>query len=188
MRRVYQQDPQRVKTRVSDYRIKYQDAYKARNSRYYQAQRDIISINRANRSEAERQKERDRVKRHNDRNPQQRLARVTARRALKMGALVGKKFTYRDIIARDGLKCYICGYDTIPNCADIKLRPTVEHLVPLIINGSHSLERAALAHFSCNCSKGRLKVEPGAVPTELQERCRRRISEYLEDQSYLNRR
>lgn len=152
---------------------------KERGKRYYR--KNIAKWQaRSNRSEAERQKERDRVKRHNDQNPEQRLKRAAVRRAKKLGVLVGEPFTVTDVIARDGLICYICRLATIPKCSDIKLTPSVDHLKPLIIGGPHSLARAALAHFSCNCSKARQHFESDNVPVDFAARCRTRIQSYLD--------
>lgn len=173
----YRRKPHEIKEKVKAWRETNVEKHKTNGQNYYK--KNIAKFQARGQTEAERVKNRARVKRHNEAKPQQRLARVHRRRALKMGVLEGDLFTWRDVLERDGPTCYICGLDTVPDSPDLKLRPTVEHLRPLSEGGPHSLERTAIAHFSCNCSKGRLSCEPGSVPGVLRERCRARIRQYL---------
>jgi hypothetical protein len=177
-RRRYAANAERIKENARRYRANNLDKLKKRHHNYYLNNIEKFQA-RANKSEAERQKDRDRVRRHNEAHPEQRLKRVAARRAMKLGCAVDGSFTWRDVAARDGYCCYICGLKTIPDCPDLKLRPTVDHLKPLIAGGSHSLDRSALAHFSCNCSKGKRELEVEAVPADFRKLCRFRIKEYI---------
>lgn len=178
MARLYIKKSAEIKLRIKKYRNTNRQAYLKASRAYYR--KNIAKFQaRCNKTEEERQKERDRVNTHNRKNPEQRLRRVAKRRAMKLGVRDVENFTWRDVVDRDGLICFICGFNTIPDCVDLKLRPTVDHTKPLVIGGKHLLCDAAVAHFSCNCAKGRRSFAPGKVPKQFRDACRSRISEYL---------
>jgi 5-methylcytosine-specific restriction endonuclease McrA len=146
---------------------------RANHSRYERSQ-EVISAARANRSEEDRIKERARVSAFYKANPGKKRAQIAQRRAKrKMEQL--EAFTIGDLIRGRGCACHICGIDTIADCPDIKLRPTIDHVVPLKFGGTHCPENARIAHQTCNASKGARTAFDDAAA----ELCRRRVSEYL---------
>ena len=68
----------------------------------------------------------------------------------------GDDIGWRELGERDGWRCHICsgrvlkrsGTAHVPNGA------TVDHLVPIADDGSHTWDNVALAHRSCNTSRG----------------------------------
>jgi 5-methylcytosine-specific restriction endonuclease McrA len=71
------------------------------------------------------------------------------RRALKKGS--NGKITAKQWLALKefyGYTCLACGYKE----PEIKL--TLDHVVPLVLGGSHSIDNAQPLCLSCNCSKG----------------------------------
>lgn len=82
----------------------------------------------------------------------QHRARLDRRRARLVGAAV-ERFTREDIIARDGLTCYLCGHPVQPD--DVHL----DHVVPLTRGGNHTKENVRVSHSACNMAKGVLTPE-----------------------------
>lgn len=86
---------------------------------------------------------------------ERRRARWQRRRASRQGASVGPAFTVRDVVARDGWQCSLCG-----GGIDQELRHphpmslSLDHVMPLSRGGEHSLANAAAAHLVCNVAKG----------------------------------
>lgn len=73
---------------------------------------------------------------------------------------------WRRVCTRDGLACYLCGYDTDVN--DYTMAPgsdgreafivgleypSLDHVIPLSKGGAHSMSNARLAHTYCNSIK-----------------------------------
>lgn len=61
----------------------------------------------------------------------------------------------RDVGDRDGWLCGLCGEPVdatlkVPN----RWAPTVDHIVPLVLGGTHDWDNVQLAHMTCNSSKG----------------------------------
>lgn len=73
--------------------------------------------------------------------------RIT-RRAVKSGAPVIIPFSKDEIIARDGLNCYICGKLLTEKQA------TIDHVIPLSRGGHHRAGNARIACEKCNKEKG----------------------------------
>ena len=60
----------------------------------------------------------------------------------------------REAIAkRDGPNCWLCGKPFAP-----KERPTLDHVTPKSMGGSHRLPNLKIAHYSCNTKRGRATV------------------------------
>lgn len=59
------------------------------------------------------------------------------------------------IFERDGWVCQLCGEEVDPlTFYPHPESPTLDHIVPLSLGGSHTENNVQLAHFRCNCSKG----------------------------------
>lgn len=61
----------------------------------------------------------------------------------------------RQRVLREESRCYLCGITVDKSTRDIRLRPSVDHVVPLD-SGGPAFERsnARLTHAACNSSKG----------------------------------
>lgn len=58
------------------------------------------------------------------------------------------------IFARDQNTCQLCGELVLMSeRAPHPLSPTIDHVVPLALGGSHEPTNVQLAHFICNCTK-----------------------------------
>ena len=60
-----------------------------------------------------------------------------------------RQFIKRQLIARDGAVCAICG-KPITNMKDC----TIDHIVPISKGGQTTVDNCQLAHFKCNVMKG----------------------------------
>jgi len=68
----------------------------------------------------------------------------------------GDDITWRELGERDGWICHLCS-KRVPKKAGTAKNPkgaTVDHLVPVSDDGLHVWENVALAHRSCNLSRG----------------------------------
>jgi hypothetical protein len=76
------------------------------------------------------------------------------RRAVKCGAFVAP-VSRRKIYERDGWRCRLCGK---PVQRDAKVphpkAPTIDHVIPLAVGGTHEPANCQTAHFLCNSLKG----------------------------------
>jgi 5-methylcytosine-specific restriction endonuclease McrA len=61
---------------------------------------------------------------------------------------VVEHFSHEEIAERDDWACHICG--------ELVTREnwSVDHLVPLSLEGEHTRENVKLAHHACNASRG----------------------------------
>ncbi|WP_164681162.1 HNH endonuclease [Mycobacterium intracellulare] len=70
-------------------------------------------------------------------------------------------FTLADIAERDQWCCQICGEAVDP---DLKWPDTqcatLDHVVPIALDGEHSKANCQLAHANCNRSKGAKLTKP----------------------------
>jgi 5-methylcytosine-specific restriction endonuclease McrA len=58
------------------------------------------------------------------------------------------------VYERDGWLCYLCGEGLDKRSAvPAPLAPTLDHVVPLVMGGSHTYSNIRSAHFICNCLK-----------------------------------
>lgn len=84
-----------------------------------------------------------------------------ARRAKVRGVAI-ENLHWRLLIAEDGPECHICGDDV--DSSDFEIvdghhvigltYPTLDHIVPLAMGGTHERQNARLAHQYCNSVKG----------------------------------
>jgi hypothetical protein len=65
-----------------------------------------------------------------------------------------------EIFRRDGWVCAICG-ERVEREGARRLRPTLDHVVPLVIGGLHSRGNLRTAHGGCNASNGAGFITPG---------------------------
>lgn len=63
-------------------------------------------------------------------------------------SLPDERFGLDDIFKRDGGRCHLCGKKVDRSDA------SMDHIIPMSLDGEHSLANVALAHQSCNSSKG----------------------------------
>ena len=62
---------------------------------------------------------------------------------------------FRDVIARDGWTCRLCGEAIDAELARRNEQgATLDHIVPLARGGGHTLDNIQLAHYACNRRKG----------------------------------
>lgn len=84
-----------------------------------------------------------------------RKANDQARRARKVGATTGEKFTSLQIFDRDEWTCYLCSKSVDAALAHPDpLSASLDHVVPLVRGGEHSAANCRLAHLTCNIHKG----------------------------------
>lgn len=80
--------------------------------------------------------------------------RSRERRALKAAVSI-ESFTEKDVLDAYGSSCHICG-----DLIDLSLPRTsshglhLDHVVPLVRGGAHTIENVKPAHAKCNLSKG----------------------------------
>lgn len=81
--------------------------------------------------------------------------RNAERRARERGAQVGERFTHLEVFDRDGWICQLClaPIDWNRSGRD-PLAPALDHRVPLLHGGTHSLANVQASHFGCNAAKG----------------------------------
>ena len=79
---------------------------------------------------------------------------VDNRNALKRGAYVAD--VYRaEIYRRDGWRCQICKLKVNPRYTGAHPKaPSLDHIIPLSLGGTHEPSNVQLAHFGCNARKG----------------------------------
>lgn len=67
-----------------------------------------------------------------------------------------KDIHWKSLGERDKWRCHICGdkVPKIPGTATNALGATVDHLVPIHAHGTHTWTNVALAHRTCNVSRG----------------------------------
>jgi 5-methylcytosine-specific restriction endonuclease McrA len=75
-------------------------------------------------------------------------AQDSAYRAKRLGSPTAERFTLDEIYERDGHRCHLCKKLVKRNEA------TMDHIVPASLGGPHTRANVALAHRSCNASKG----------------------------------
>lgn len=91
--------------------------------------------------------------------------RTSARRwARKRGAkIVDRNVSWRTVAERDGILCWLCDYPTDPCDYEMvndgrtfiagQMYPTLDHVIPLVHGGEHSMANGKLAHKVCNRNK-----------------------------------
>jgi 5-methylcytosine-specific restriction endonuclease McrA len=80
------------------------------------------------------------------------------RRAKKYGVEYDSSITLKKLVARDGLRCAICG--GMCDWSDTKwgysgpTYPSKDHIIPMAKGGPHIWENMQVAHVMCNSEKG----------------------------------
>jgi len=60
-----------------------------------------------------------------------------------------------EIFHRDGFKCQICGKKVcMSHSVPHPKAPTLDHIIPLVLGGTHEVKNLQTAHFRCNVRKG----------------------------------
>jgi 5-methylcytosine-specific restriction endonuclease McrA len=87
--------------------------------------------------------------------------RGQVRRARKRDAFIAR-VSRQEIVERDGGKCGICGKPVaLDKLIPHPKAPTLDHIVPLSLGGTHEPRNVQLAHYVCNSKKG---AAPGGQP------------------------
>lgn len=76
------------------------------------------------------------------------------RRALKAGTSNGKPVRLADIRERDGNRCHLCSKKVSARPWPHPLSASLDHVIPLSLDGEHTPENVRLAHLRCNVEKG----------------------------------
>lgn len=66
----------------------------------------------------------------------------------------GQQINLRALWERDGGICHLCKKVVMWNPANVRDRPTRDHLIPVSHGGTHTWDNIALAHHSCNSRRG----------------------------------
>lgn len=82
-------------------------------------------------------------------------------RARKRAAVI-EQFTNLEIFERDAWICYLCGLgvNRAATWPDPSM-PSLDHVVPLILDGPHSRANTRCSHLGCNLRKGTRMLEGG---------------------------
>jgi len=85
---------------------------------------------------------------------QRRMQAKSSRRRARMKDAFVEDVHPHIVFARDGYRCHICGKKVNRKAAvPHPLAPTIDHLVPLALGGTHEPLNARTAHFICNAMK-----------------------------------
>ena len=81
------------------------------------------------------------------------------KRAIRFGA-IREKYTRGQILERDGSNCHLCGGEINLDAPHIvgepgwETYPHIDHVIPLSLGGSDTLDNVKIAHAKCNLDKG----------------------------------
>lgn len=87
--------------------------------------------------------------------------RSSHRQRLRRQAVVaGERFTRFDLYEIYGSSCYLCG-EPLSFRRDLPLAQSVsiDHVVPIVLGGEHTIANCRLVHFVCNSRKGAKPLE-----------------------------
>jgi hypothetical protein len=90
-------------------------------------------------------------------NPLPHREEARRRRALLRGAAFVEHVSLDELYARDNRRCHICKKIVK------RTEASMDHLIPVSQGGPHSWANVALAHISCNASRG-----AGRLPAQLR--------------------
>lgn len=80
-------------------------------------------------------------------------------RAAKYGAVYQRVDRFK-VYERDNYLCYLCQLPVSQEVhGDHPQAPSIDHIVPLSLGGSHTFDNCATAHRSCNLRKGSLLLD-----------------------------
>lgn len=93
-------------------------------------------------------------KRYGELNPDAEHNKRARYRTKKNGNTI-EEVSFKYICERDNWKCQICGKGVSKTKKyPHPLSPSLDHIKPISLNGSHSHDNTQLAHLRCNLSKG----------------------------------
>lgn len=87
--------------------------------------------------------------------------RSAHRQRLRRAAVsAGERFTRFDLYEIYGSACYLCG-EQLSFRRDLPLTQSVsiDHVVPIVLGGEHTIANCRLVHFVCNSRKGAKPLE-----------------------------
>lgn len=64
------------------------------------------------------------------------------------------------------LVCAVCGRECVPRSRDAGLRPTVDHVIPLVAGGTHTWDNVRLLCMRCNSAKTKHDVAQARIRQE----------------------
>lgn len=105
-------------------------------------------------------------------------ARQHEREALQRGAGVSRLVTQLQVWEKSKGFCWICGLEMIREWNHSALCFTMDHVIPVTLGGSHTLENLEGAHFGCNNSKNNKLIEE--LPKAWKEQRQQIMLELLE--------
>ena len=84
------------------------------------------------------------------------------RRALKRNVTTGGRVLRSEIARRDEYRCHLCGEKVDMKVAwPDPMSPSLDHVVPLSLGGTHGPANVKLAHLWCNTKKGARGIPTG---------------------------
>lgn len=89
-----------------------------------------------------------------------RIMKERRRKRINDGDVV-EMFGWRRLAKRQGLVCHLCDEPCDPNADPCKddWAPTVDHIMPIAMGGTHTFDNARIAHRYCNSMRGTAPVE-----------------------------
>lgn len=79
--------------------------------------------------------------------------KARVKRRIGLRSVLVERYTLEEVFVKSGGICCICGLPIEREYKNNLLKPTVEHIVPIALNGDDTLENVNLAHYSCNATK-----------------------------------
>lgn len=81
-------------------------------------------------------------------------------RLRRQAVSAGERFTRFDLYEIYGSACYLCG-EEVSFRRDLPLAQSVsiDHVVPIVLGGEHTIANCRLVHFVCNSRKGAKPLE-----------------------------
>lgn len=150
-RAYYRANRDRIREQQRLYRVENADAKKARDTEYRARNREVLRAYHVAYAAAHRQESQRRAKEWMKANPERVAEIQRRRRARKRGATIGPV----DLDALWTGYCGICGTRMDRALAWPHPRsPSLDHIIPLAMGGSHSQENLRWTCLVCNCRKG----------------------------------
>lgn len=162
----YAANPKPAKARSARRYVDKRSEHIAYTREWQRKNKQKVAIRNAKWKKANPDKVREAARRRYAENPAKDIAKVQQRHALARTAKT-ERVSIHDIIVRDGNRCYICGVKTDPKAPySSPFKANLEHVVPLSLGGTHTIDNLKCACRRCNTLKG-AKHSPAAVATLL---------------------